>query len=162
MKKSIFGLLVLALTSCNPVGENLGETALFDKGISSIENLDLKKGEEVVFWSKVATRKDSTFSKFKVKYSISCNNKIIEFDSLYIAEGNHTINSKTKMDEITHSSSKGKDSIEYVKNWEFEIENKSFKIPQDGKYNFDFKLYAPEVDFFARNSTGASLIIRKK
>ncbi|MFB9077453.1 hypothetical protein ACFFLS_18305 [Flavobacterium procerum] len=162
MKKSIFGLLVLALTSCNPVGENLGETALSDEGISSIENLDLKKGDEVVFWSKMATRKDSTFSKLKVKYSISCNNKIIEFDSLYIAEGNHTINSKTEMSEVTHFTSTGKDSIVYVKNWEFEIENQSFKIPQDGKYNFDFKLDTREVDFTAKNNTSAALIIRKK
>ncbi|KIC03494.1 hypothetical protein OA88_03735 [Flavobacterium sp. JRM] len=162
MKKSIVGLLVLALTSCNPVGENLGEMPLFQNAISSIDSLDLKKGEEIVFWSKVTTRKDSLFSKYKIKYSISLNGKIIHFDSTYVEEGKHTINSKVIKDEIVHSSSTEKDSIEHVENWEFEIENKSFKIPQDGKYNFDFKLEAPELDFFAKNSSATSVIIRKK
>jgi hypothetical protein len=163
MKKSIVGLLAIALTSCNPVGEKLNETPLFQNGISSVDGLDLKKGEEIVFWSKVAKRKDSLLSGYKIKYSISLNDKIIELDSTYVSEGNHVINSKIIKSEMVHSSSDKQDSIEYIENLEFEIENKSFKIPQDGKYNFDFKLYAPaEQDFFSRNNISTSVIIRKK
>ncbi|WP_136668878.1 hypothetical protein [Flavobacterium sp. H122] len=162
MKKNIVGLLVLAFISCNPVGENLGEVQLIQKGISSIEGLDLKEGDEIVFWTKLSTRKDSTFSKYKMRYSISQDDKIVKFDSLNIADGAHSINSKTTQEGITHSSAEGKDSIEYVKNWEFEIENNSFIVPKDGKYNFDFKLYLPEMDFFASNQSSASVIVRKR
>lgn len=162
MKKNITILLTFALFSCNPIGENMGETPLFENGISSIENIKLEKGDEIVFWSKVATRKDSSFLKYKFRYSISSEGKIIKYDSIYISDGAHTINSKTKIEEIGHTSSTGKDSIEYVKNWEFEIENNSFEIPKDGKYNFDFKLYSPEMDFFAKHSSSTAIIIRKK
>ncbi|MEL1252540.1 hypothetical protein AAEO57_02030 [Flavobacterium sp. DGU38] len=162
MKKNIAVLLVLVLASCNPIGETLGETPLFENTISSIDDIELKKGDEVVFWSKVATRKDSSFLKYKMRYSISCEGKIVKYDSTYISDGIHAINSKTEIDEITHSFEKGKDSIEYAKNWEFEIENISFEIPKDGKYNFDFKFYSPEMEFFAKNSSSTSIIIRKK
>lgn len=162
MKNCIGGLLMFFLTSCgNPVGDSIVESPLFENEISSVKDLDLKKGDEVVFWSKVATRKDSTFVSYKFKYSISLKDSIIEFDNVYIAYGDHIINSKTTNDKVTTSFSEKEDSISYVKNWEFEIENKSFIVPQDGKYNFDFKMYCPDTNFFS-NRSSASIIIRKK
>ncbi|MCP2029297.1 hypothetical protein L1276_004481 [Flavobacterium sp. HSC-32F16] len=163
MKKNITVLLLFVLASCNPIGESVGETPLIENGISSINDINLKKGDKITFWNKVATRKDSSFAKYKIRYSISLDGKVVKYDSTYVSNGKHEINSKTKIEEIVHSSSTEKDSIEYVKNWEFEIKNNSFfTVPKDGNYNFDFKLYIPEMDFFEKNNSSTSIIIRKK
>lgn len=153
MKKYIIGLGLISLVSCNPVGEDLAEVPLVLDEITSIKDLELKKGDEVVFWSKVSTTK---FSDYKVKYSIASENKVVAFDSTSVMSGEHTINSKvSESGFISSLFNGGEDSSQ-----EFERENKSFVVPNDGKYDFDFKITSEEDgSFFGERF---SFILRKK
>lgn len=140
--------------SCNPIGEELAEVPLLLDEITSIKDMELKKGDEVVFWSKVSTTK---FSDYKVKYSIASGNKIIAFDSTNVMSGERTINSEVSEDGGFISrlfNGEGSSSRE------FERENTSFVVPQDGKYDFDFKISSEDDE----SSFGEqfSFILRKK
>jgi len=157
MKKNIFAIVLLALVSCNPVGEDLAETAVSPDGITSIKGLDLKKGEEIVFWSKVQTGQDPNSLNYNIKYSIALNNKIVSFDSTSVMEGNHTINSKVERDKKFLSGLFSDEASS--SSYEFEIENKSFVVPENGKYDFDFKFYYTGEDFFRDN---ISIVIKGK
>jgi hypothetical protein len=154
MKKYIAGILFISILSCNPVGEDLAEVPLVFDEITSLKGLDLKKGEEVVFWSKVST---SEFSYHKIKYSIALNNKIVTIDTTSLMLGEHTINSKVSQDGGFISNLFTGNNSSSI---EFERENISFKVPEDGKYDFDFKISSNENS----SSFGEkfSFILRKK
>lgn len=156
MKKYIVSLFLISLVSCNPVGEDLAEIQLIPNEITSAKGLDLKKGDEVIFWVKNSASSQGLVD-YNVRYSVALNNKIISYDSTSVQYGDHTINSKvSESDGIISQffSSENGSAIE------FERENKSFKVPEDGKYDFDFKLYNPEDDSFFSKSF--SVIIRGK
>lgn len=145
------------MVSCNPIGEDLAEVALASNQITSLKGLDLKKGDEVVFWTKTTTTSSEGLVNYSVKYSVALNNKIISFDSTFVQYGEHTINSEVTENNGIISRFFSDDN---GSSHEFERENKSFKVPKDGKYDFDFKLYNPEDDSFFRQSF--AFILRKK
>ena len=156
MKKYIAYVAFISIMSCNPIGEDLAETPLMPNEITSIKGLELKKGEEVVFWVKNNVSTEGLID-YNLKYSVALNNKIVSYDSTSVQYGDHTINSKiTESDGIISQffSDENNSAIE------FERENKSFKVPEDGKYDFDFKLYNPEDDSFFGKSF--SVILRGK
>lgn len=135
MKRYIVGLLFLSIVSCNPIGKEVAEVPLVPNEIVSLKGVELKKGEEIFLWSKASVSEDSNYN---IKYSVILNNKIISYDSTSIMRGEHTINSETTSDTGFFSGlfgTEGKSSTE------FERENTSIKVLEDGKYDFDFKLY---------------------
>lgn len=160
MKKSIVSLLFLVFASCNPVGEDLAEVVLVPNSITSIQALELKKGEEIVFWSKVATSESISEKNYSLKYSISLNDKIISYDSTYVKDGDHIINSKVIANNGFLSSIFAKEGEERSKEVEYEAEKNSFKVPEDGKYDFDFKMNNPGDDFIFRDRI--SIVIKGK
>lgn len=156
MKKYIASLFIISQVSCNPVGEDLTEIQLIPNEITSAKGLDLKKGDEVVFWVKNSVPSESLVD-YNVKYSVALDNKIVCYDSTFVQYGDHTINSKVSESDGIISQFFSNENGSAI---EFERENKSFKVPEDGKYDFDFKLYNPEDDsFFSKNF---SIIIRGK
>lgn len=157
-KKNILAaLVILSLASCNPIGEKVAEIPLSVGEIAGTNAIDLKKGDVVTIWSKIAERSDKEGVPFKVKYNIESNGKSIAFDSLRVNEGNHMINAEKTTESYTQSSSAG-DSTKYYTLKQFEIENKKITIPRDGKYNFDFKLVNGDYGF----SNSDMLIILRK
>lgn len=156
MKKYIASLFFICLVSCNPIGEELAEIQLIPNEIASAKGLDLKKGDEVVFWIKNNVSSQSLVD-YNLRYSVALNNKIVSYDSTSVQYGDHTINSKVSESDGIISQFFSDENGSAI---EFERENKSFKVPEDGKYDFDFKLYNPEDDSFFSKSF--SVIIRGK
>jgi hypothetical protein len=140
-------LVVLGMSSCNPIGEKIAEIPLSAGEIGSANAIDLKKGDVITIWSKVSERSDKEDAPFKVKYNIERDGQRIIFDSLKVTDGNHIINAEKTTESYTESSSAG-DSTKHYTLKQFEIENKKITIPRDGKYNFDFKLVDGDYDFF--------------
>ncbi|SHE77486.1 hypothetical protein [Pedobacter caeni] len=155
-------LLLLALASCNPVGENIIELPLQAGEISSAENIDLKKGDKVVIWSKLTLNDDEVLPDFKVRVNVENEGKSVWSDSLKVLKGRHAINSErsTEAYEVLgggDSDGVEKDSTAYYSKRTFELDNADFIVPKDGKYNFDFKL---KLDINSHNK-GFSIILRK-
>lgn len=150
-------LVILSLASCNPIGEKVAEVPLSAGEINWTNAIDLKKGDVIAIWSKVAERSDNDGAPFKIKYNIESNGQRIIFDSLKVTDGNHIINAEKTTESYTQSSSTG-DSTKYYTLKQFEIENKKIIIPHDGKYNFDFKLVEGDYGFSNRDML---IILRK-
>jgi len=157
-KNSILAsFVVLCLASCNPVGETIAEIPLSVGEISGSNVLDLKKGDVVTIWSKITQRSDNDEIPFNVKYNIESMGKSIAFDSLKATNGEHIINAEKSTESYTQSSSEG-DSTKYYTLKKFEVENKKITIPEDGKYNFDFKVVDGDYGFANRDML---IILRK-
>ena len=154
MKRYTVGLLFLSIVSCNPIGKEVAEVPLIPNEIVSLKGVELKKGEEIFLWSRASVSDESNYN---IKYSVTLNNKIISYDSTSIMRGEHTINSETTSDTGFFSGlfgTEGKSSTE------FESENTSIKVLEDGKYDFDFKITSEEDDSFFGEQF--SFILRKK
>lgn len=158
-KKNILAaLVILSLASCNPIGEKVAEIPLSAGEIGSTNPIDLKKGDVITIWSKIAERSDKEGgAAFKIKYNVESNGQNIVFDTLRVNEGNHKINAEKTTESYTQSSSAG-DSTKYYTLKQFEIENKKITIPHDGKYNFDFKLVNGDYGLFNNDML---IILRK-
>lgn len=149
--------IILSLASCNPIGEKVAEIPLKAGEIAWANAVDLKKGDVITIWSKIADRSDQTSAPFKVKYNIESNGQTITFDSLKTTNGDHIINAEKTTESHIYSTSEG-DSTKYYTLRQFEVENKKITIPHDGKYNFDFKLLDGDYGF----SNDDMLIILRK
>ncbi|WP_131536479.1 hypothetical protein [Pedobacter nototheniae] len=148
-------LFIISFASCNPIGTDITEVPLQIGEITSAEGVDLKKGDVVTIWSKVAAKEATP--DFKIKFNVESRGQSLMFDSLNVMGGTHIVNSKKTTESYNSSSSAG-DSTVYYTVWDFEIENKKFTVPRDGKYNFDFKLTKAGTSF---PSSEISIILRK-
>ncbi|WP_316801978.1 hypothetical protein [Pedobacter nototheniae] len=154
-KNLIAALFIVSFASCNPIGTDVTEVPLQINEITSADAVNLKKGDVVTIWSKVSAKDDTPV--FKIKFNIESQGQSLMYDSLNVMAGTHIVNSKKTKESYTSSSSAG-DSIKYYTVWDFEIENKKFTAPHDGKYNFDFKLINAGTSF---PSNEISIILRK-
>ena len=163
MNKIVLFFFLLLVVSCNIVGETIGEVGINNE-ITSLENISLKKGDEIVFWSKIAVKYDTLPEIYKYKYLISCNDIAVKYDSSYLFNGNHNLHSEKEIVKDTIKNFDDKDSIITRNVWNFEIENFTYKVLKDGKYSFDFKTNRQLNNsfFFDSNSISASILIRKK
>ncbi|TRX35536.1 hypothetical protein FNW52_10880 [Flavobacterium sp. ZT3R18] len=154
--KSILLILPILIFGCQSLGEDLAEIPLSDQNITSSNEIELKKGEKIAIWTKCNI--PNAVPNFKIKYLIEENDKQIEFDSLFpISE--HIINSEASEEDVVEKNFDDKDTLIHKENFQFELKNKEFIAPKDGKYTFDFKLSSKSESFF---DSGFSIILRKQ
>lgn len=152
-------LLLLGLDACNPVGNDIAEVGLKANEITSAEGIELKKGDVVTIWSKVATNSETVSPSLTLRYSIENNDETLKNDSVQVIKGTHLINSHKSEESYQTNSSTERDSTVYYTKWEYEAESASFTAPRNGRYNFDFKL-KNSSDGFLRDEV--AVILRKK
>ncbi len=150
----------MILFGCQSLGEDLVELPLNPQTISSSSEIQLKKGEKVTIWTKC----NVSFSKpnFKIKYLIEEKGKKIEFDSLIydVNESYAIINSQASKEDVVEKNYYDKDTIIHKENFQFELKNKDFFAPKDGKYSFDFKLTS-ETESGSMFNHDYSIVLRK-
>ncbi|MGE6353776.1 hypothetical protein ACQKCJ_07835 [Flavobacterium sp. NPDC079362] len=157
--KIIALIALLTFYGCHSAGEDLIEVPVAKDEITSSGEISLKKGETIVFWTKINS--NSPYPEYTIKYLIQENKKTVEFDSItrFSSGTNHIINAKASSEIITEKTFEEKDTIIHKKDFEFELENKKFTAPKDGKYTFDFKLTKSDSDSFF--NSGISIVLRK-
>ena len=160
--KIILAVFPFIAIGCQTLGEDLVEIPLSDQKIVSSKEIELKKDEKVIIWTKCDV--ENSKPDFKIKYLIEENNKQIKYDSLTfqsIDKQKIIRASATKEDVIEKSYDDDKDTLVHKENFKFELKCVEFIAPKDGKYTFDFKLAKkPESarSMFANNFT---VILRK-
>lgn len=184
--RSIFLILlsVLTIASCNPVGETIAEEMPVDNQlVNTVENLDLKAGDELVIWGKM----DASFLKndnvpiFELRYNLSLDGKTVENKTVPMFASNDKIikstyeirkdkeeeqeqedDQQTDNELTTDNDSSAEKPEETVKSdWSFEQEVIRIPITKDGKYTLDYK--ANSNDEAADSMfTKVAVIIRKK
>lgn len=149
MKYIIVVLFFLStiLFSCNTIGTKVKQIPLEVGNISTVNNIKLKKGDQLVIWSKIAAKYEDAAPDFSLRYLIEKDGEKMAFDELNVMNGAHTINTYSGDDDGKYKSQKT------------EIENKIIDIKEDGNYSFSFKLVEIEDDF---PSDEISVILRKK
>jgi len=159
--KTIVLTVLLTLCGCHSVGKELIEVPVTKEEITSSGEINLKKGETISFWTKINS--GTPYPEYTIKYLIEENKKTIEFDSIsrFTYEKNHIINATATSEDITEKTFEEKDTIIHRENFEFELENKKFTAPKDGKYTFAFKLTKYEPESQSSFSSGVSIILRK-
>lgn len=159
--KTIVLITLIAFYGCHSVGKELIEVPVTKEGITSSGEISLKKGETISFWTKINS--NTPYPEYTIKYLIEENKKTIEFDSIsrFTYEKNRIINATATSEDITEKTFEEKDTIIHRENFEFELENKKFTAPKDGKYTFDFKLTKLESESKSVFSSGISIILRK-
>lgn len=175
--RSIFPILLSALTivSCNPVGKTITEETPVDgQLVNTVENLDLKAGDELVIWGKM----DASFLKndnvpiFDLRYNLSLDGKTIENKTIPMFAGNDKIIKSTyeirkeeeqEDDQRTDESETPTEKIvESTKSdWSFEQEVIRIPIKKEGKYTLDYKANSNDEDADSM-FTKVAVIIRKK
>ncbi|KFF04856.1 hypothetical protein [Flavobacterium reichenbachii] len=147
-------IALITCSGCHFVGEDLIEVPVKDE-ITSSGEISLKKGETVVFWTKINA--NTAYPEYSIKYLIEENNKTVEFDSIsrFTSGRDHIINAKASSGDAPEKTSIYKESFE------FELENKKFTAPKDGKYTFDFKLTKFGSESEAVFNSDMSIILRK-
>lgn len=185
MKSTLpFLFLALIIISCNPVGETIsGETPLDPQLISTVENLDLKAGDQLVIWGKM----DASFLKndnvpvYDLSYHLSLDGKTIENSTarMFVNEKNiinssYEIQKEEEEEENESSDSEPTESnddsaenpdenIEKIKksDWIFEQEIIKIPIKKDGKYTLDYKATS-SAEAAQSIFTKVAVIIRKQ
>lgn len=154
--------VLITFYGCHSIGEELIEVPVTKDEITSSGEISLKKGETVAFWTKIST--DTPYPEYSIKYLIEENKNTIEFDSIsrFTSGRNHIINATTSSEDITEKTFEEKDTLIHRENFEFELENKKFTAPKDGKYTFDFKLTKYESESQSFFNSGISIILRKQ
>lgn len=161
IQKIVILITLITLCSCHSAGKDLIEVPITKDGITSSGEISLKKGETISFWTKINST--TPYPEYTIKYLIEENKKTIEFDSIgrFTHGTDHIINAKASSEDLTEKTFEEKDTIIHKENYEFELENKKFTAPKDGKYTFDFKLTKYEPESQSAFSSGVSIILRK-
>jgi hypothetical protein len=159
--KIVVLVALITLYGCHSAGKDLIEVPITKDGITSSGEISLEKGETISFWTKITS--NTPYPEYTIKYLIQENKKTIEFDSIsrFTNGTNNVINAKASSEDITEKTFEEKDTIIHKENFEFEVENKKFTAPKNGKYTFDFKLTKYEPESQSVFSSGVSIILRK-
>jgi hypothetical protein len=157
--KSIVFIALTTLFSCHSLGEDLVELPLITNDIISTAEINLKKGETISIWTKISAK--NAFPEYNIKYLIEENKKEFEFDSIgsFDSQKNPIIKASATAEDVTEKTYEEKDTIIHKENFEFELKNKEFVAPKDGKYTFNFKLTSETESLF---NSGFSIVLRKQ
>ncbi|MBV6880349.1 hypothetical protein NG800_008840 [Epilithonimonas ginsengisoli] len=181
MMKLISTILFSAtvIVSCNPVGKTVTEETPVDgQLVNTVENLDLKAGDELVIWGKM----DASFLKnddvpiFDLRYNLSLDGKTIENQTVPMFAGNdkiikstYEIRKEEEQEDDQYTDERTIDSeapteknVEPTKSdWSFEQEVIKIPITKDGKYTLDYKANSNDEDADSM-FTKVAVIIRKR
>ena len=124
-------ILITVFCSCNVLGKKIKVIPLAPGDIASAENIALKKGDELVLWSKIEAQYDDERPNFSIRYLLEKDGAIVSFDSVRVMDGAHTVNS-------SFTNEKGG-----YKTLNAEIENKKIAIKDDGNYTNISAFYFP-------------------
>jgi hypothetical protein len=158
------------LQSCNVIGTDLGEEiGLSTSSISSLDNVFLKKGDEVVIWTKSSlqykTNDSPNINDYSVKYYIEKDKDSMLVDRYYPLVFAHYIKSSQEIESETERGYNANDEEEDVEvisvNRKYEAESNVYVVPEDGTYSFNFKLYAKNnISFYSRCTFSIILRVR--
>lgn len=153
MKKTFFIFLLGGfLSSCSAMmGEELARmpvnkiTVTEDEVFAKEATLDLKKGQEIAFWSEIDLESEGDLAlEFRVQ--VWKDNEQIELLNVYPFQGNITMNES---------------KVEFggQLNWSFSKKNATWKCPDTGSYKFSAILVSNGNEKLKLNK--AELVIRK-
>ncbi|MCL5128591.1 hypothetical protein [Algibacter sp. L4_22] len=158
------------LHSCNVVGNDLEkEVGLSTSSISTIDNVSLKKGEEVVIWTKSSleykTYESPDLDDYSIKYYIEKDKDSMLVDRYLPLVFSHFIKSSKEEEsdtETRYNDDNEEEEVDITRvTSEYEAESGVYVVPEDGNYSFSFKLYSKDnISFYSRGRFSIKLRTR--